>query len=72
VGDAYFEGEGVSVDKVESVKWHRLAADQGYEDAQSSLGVSYLKGEGVDIVNMEGLKWIKLAAENGYQKQSRS
>lgn len=72
MGDAYFEGEGVSVDKVESAKWYRLAADQGYEDAQSSLGVSYLKGEGVDIVNMEGLKWIKLAAENGYQKQSRS
>ena len=61
-------GEGVPVDKVESVKWYKLAAEQGDADAQFNLGASYLEGNGIDIDNVEGMKWIKLAAKNGYQQ----
>ena len=58
----------MSVDKVESIKWYRLAAEQGHADAQFNLGASYLEGNGIDIDNVEGMKWIKLAAKNGYQQ----
>jgi TPR repeat protein len=37
-------GDGVSVDKVESVKWYRLAAAQGDAEAQFNLGVIYSEG----------------------------
>ena len=69
LGVAYYHGDGVSIDKVEAIKWYRLAANQGIAQAQFNqfnLGVSYLKGDGVDIDKVEGLQWIKLAAENGY------
>ena len=37
LGYAYFNGDGVSVDKVESRQWFRLAADQGHIEAISYL-----------------------------------
>ena len=37
----YEEGNGVPQDYAKAVKWYRLAADQGYADAQYNLGVMY-------------------------------
>jgi TPR repeat protein len=54
-----------SVDKVESVKWFRLAAEQGLAQAQFNLGNAYSKGEGVSVDKVEGIKWYRLAAEQG-------
>ncbi|MCP4827986.1 MAG: sel1 repeat family protein, partial [Proteobacteria bacterium] len=43
----YNKSLGVSEDYAEAVKWYRLAADQGYADAQCNLGVMYDNGQGV-------------------------
>jgi len=41
--------DGVSVDKVEAIKWYKLAAAQGHVRAQCVLGALYFKGDGVSI-----------------------
>ena len=48
-----------------TVKWFRLAAEQGDAPAQHNLGVSYLNGEGVLQDDREAVKWFRLAAEQG-------
>ena len=37
---------GVEQDYVEAVSWYRLAAEQGYADAQYALGAAYSQGRG--------------------------
>lgn len=34
LGDAYFTGNGIAEDKVEAIRWYKLAADQGDSQAQ--------------------------------------
>ena len=41
----YANGQGLTQDNAEAVKWYRLAANQGYADAQVNLG--RLRGEGL-------------------------
>ena len=41
------EGEGVTQNKEEAVKWYNIAAQQGHADAQYNLGCCYDEGEGV-------------------------
>ena len=50
-------------DYAETVKWYRLAADQGYADAQNNLGSMYLKGQGVPQSYAEAIKWYRLSAD---------
>ena len=47
----------VAVYKTDEVKWHRLAAVQGYADAQCKLGYAYSNGEGVSVYHVESVKW---------------
>ena len=47
------------------MKWYRLAAEQGYADAQNNLGVMYRKGQGVPQDDKTAVKWYRLAAEQG-------
>ena len=61
----YAEGEGVPQDDAEAVKWYRLAAEQGYAAAQSTLGFMYAEGRGVPQDYAEAVKWYRLAAEQG-------
>ena len=56
LGVMYNEGEGVPLDDKESVKWYRLAAEQGDAQAQSNLGVMYDNGEGVPEDDKEAVK----------------
>ena len=65
LGFSYYNGEGVTQDKKEAVKWYRLAAEQGHALAQYNLGVSYDNGEGVTQDKEEAAKWYHLAAEQG-------
>ena len=44
---AYGSGGSVPQDDAESVKWLRLAAEQGHADAQFFLGLAYSEGKGV-------------------------
>ena len=56
----------VSQDLAEAVRWYRMAAEQGHERAQFSLGALYLAGEaGVLKDAAEAARWYRMAAEQG-------
>jgi len=59
------DGQGVSQDYAEAVKWFRKAVEQGYAKAQYNLGVMYRRGHGVQQDNAEAVKWYRKAAEQG-------
>ena len=61
----YHEGQGVSQDYNEEVKWLRRAANQGDPDAQNNLGVAHLNGKGVPQDYVEAYKWFNLATAQG-------
>jgi TPR repeat protein len=42
VGVMYANGRGVSQDDIEAARWYRMAAEQGYAQAQASLGAMYV------------------------------
>ena len=65
MGLSYFNGVGVGVDKVEAIKWYRLAAEQGNAGAQFNLACAYDSGEGVSVDKVESIKWYRLAANQG-------
>jgi S1-C subfamily serine protease len=61
-----------SRDYATAVKWYRLAAEQGYAPAQSSLGALYNNGWGVPKDYKTAMKWWKLAAEQGYASAQKN
>ena len=48
------------------MKWYRMAAEQGYHEAQANLGNLYNFGRGVAQDYAEAVKWYRLAAEHGH------
>ena len=64
----YRKGEGVPQDYAEAAKWYRLAAEQGFEFAQNSLGVMYEYGQGVLQDNTMAHMWYNIASANGHEK----
>lgn len=65
LGVMYANGQGVTKDDAEAVKWYRKAADLGFAIAQVNLGVAYANGKGVAKDDAEALKWYRKAAELG-------
>src|SRR6266567_2774441 len=65
LGVCYANGQGVTEDDAESVKWFRKAAEQNLADVQYNLGVCYDSGEGVAKDEVEAYKWWLLAAGQG-------
>ncbi len=53
---------GVAQDYAEAAKWVRLAAEQGFPQAQHNLGVSYFLGRSVPQDYVAAHKWLNLAA----------
>ena len=67
LGYFYYRGLFFKRDDREAVKWYRLSAEQGYAEAQLSLGCIYMNGRnGVEQNISEALKWIRLSALRGY------
>jgi TPR repeat protein len=58
----YANGEGVTRDYAEAVKWYRKAANQGYARAQSNLGTMYSNGHGVPQDYLLAYMWFNVAA----------
>jgi len=58
-------GRGVTQNYAEALKWYRLAANQGYADAQKELGHMYVVGHGMPENDAEAAKWFRKAAEQG-------
>jgi TPR repeat protein len=48
-----------------AAKWYRLAADQGYGQAQSTLGYLYQGGQGVPLDYAAAVSWYRKAADQG-------
>ena len=68
IGNMYRDGQGVTQNYQEALKWWRLAADQGTEGtavAQYNIGELYHNGKGVAKNYQEALKWFRLAAAQG-------
>lgn len=67
LGVMYLDGgHGVQQDDEQATKWLRLAADQGDDLAQVSLGHFYSKRD-----HEEAAKWFRLAAEQGTASAQR-
>jgi len=67
LGVKYREGQGVTQDYTEAVRWFRLAAHQGYADAQRDLGLMYRSAQGVWQDYKESERWLRMAADQGDQ-----
>lgn len=73
-GMAYKYGRfGVPQDHAASIKWFRMAAEQGEADAQFNLARIYGKAEGIyrraraaPQNDAEAFKWYRLSAEQGH------
>jgi hypothetical protein len=59
----YSRGQGVKQDYEEAIKWYRIAAEQGYTQAQKNLSVMYLEGRGVEKDHKEAVRWQLKAIE---------
>ena len=67
-------GNGVTQDYAETVRLYKLAADQGFTDAESNLGVAYATGRGVerDLAVAEATRWLERAAAKGHEVAIRN
>jgi len=74
IGRMYENGDGVTQDYNEVMKWFRLAAAQGHAQAQYRIGRMYSRGDtgyihepfGVTQDFKEAVKWYRLGAEQGH------
>lgn len=60
------DGDGISADVDEAVRWLRRAADQGHADSQYDLGTHLMKGEGIAPDPKEAYAWFMKAAAQGH------
>lgn len=67
LGEAYYDGKGVTENLPEAVKWFTRAAEQENAKAEYNLGNCYYYGYGVQYKDYgEAVKWYTKAAEQGY------
>lgn len=66
LGEAYYDGKGVTENLTEAVKWFTRAAEQENAKAEYNLGNCYYYGNGVQYRDREeAVKWYTKAAEHG-------
>lgn len=68
MGFYYANGEGVTKNVMEAVRWFRKAAGQNHAEAQFNLGLFYANGEGVAKDYVAAHKWCLLAAGQGGER----
>ena len=56
---------GVAEDPREAVRWYRMAAEQGYAEAQNVLGDAYINGKGVAKDPREAVRWFEWRRSRG-------
>lgn len=66
LGSMYANGENVSKDEEEAVRWLLLAAKQGLPVAQRNIGICFNNGYGVPLNKVEAYAWFNLCA-NTYE-----
>jgi TPR repeat protein len=65
VGNAYYQGQGVSQDTQKAFAWYRRAAAQGHIRAQLMVGLMYEQGRDVPQNYAEALIWYRKTADQG-------
>jgi len=65
LGWCYEDGNGVTQDYKEAVKWFTKSAEQGDTVAQSNLGLCYYLGKIVPQDYEGAVKWLSKSAEQG-------
>ena len=68
LGVMYYNGDGITQDYKEAVKWFRKSAEQGNAQAQYNLGIMYYHGKGVTQNYKESAKYYRKSAEQGNAK----
>jgi TPR repeat protein len=66
MGYRYANGDGVTKNLGESLKWYRKAAENGQVEAQYRLGFIYEQGRGVPVDYVESASWWRKAADQGH------
>jgi len=67
LGQLHKSGRGrLARDPAQALAFYRLAAAQGFDDAQCSLGCMFFTGECVAQDHAEALRWFQLAAAQGH------
>ena len=54
------KGEGMEANREAAMRWYRIAANRGVDDALYNLGVLYLSEPDPDIASAQA--WLRLAA----------
>jgi len=67
VGQMYYVGQDVTRDVGQAMEWFQKAANQGYADAQYSLGLMYAS-RGVAQDDRQAVAWFQKAADQGHAK----
>lgn len=68
LGWHYREGDGVTQDDVEAVRWYRHAAEQGDPGGLDSLGWMYQQGRGVQQDDLVAIAFYRLSAREGHRQ----
>jgi cell division septation protein DedD len=67
IGLAFFNGDGVGMDRRQAVDWFRSAGDAGVADAQFVLGQLFRQGMVVAQDDSQAMRWYQMAAAQGHQ-----
>jgi len=65
LGNAYYNGDGITSNRNEAAKLYQRAAAQGYADAHCNVGLCHLTGEGLRKDDTEAVRCYRIAAEKG-------
>ena len=64
-GVFFYNGMAVDEDKVEAVKYYRMAAEQGYAPPQLNLGNCFYNSEGVNEDKVGAVKCYRMQDGSG-------
>jgi uncharacterized protein len=62
----YAAGRGAPKNDAAAATWYRRAADQGFAEAQYTVGTLHEAGTGVMQDYAEAMRWYRMAATQGY------
>ena len=65
LGLMYYNGQGVTQDYSEALRWYRTAVEQGNADAMFHIGWMYYLGTGVSKDLTEAKRWWEKSASQG-------
>jgi hypothetical protein len=66
MGEKYYYGRGIKMDKKKAFEYYMQAARGGHAGAQYSVGFMYRNGRGVDVDLQKARYWYQKAADQGH------